>query len=51
MAAPSEEALTAAVDTLLEKFERENVELYLATLLSMDPATWAGLRDQIDRIR
>jgi hypothetical protein len=51
MEAPTGEALIAAVDTLLEKFERECVELYLATLLSMDPETWAGLRDQIDRIR
>ncbi len=48
---PEAEPLTAAVNEILEKFDREEVELYLATLLAMDPGTWGGLKEPFRKLR
>ena len=37
------ESLSKAVDGLLEEFPIREVEVYLATLMAMDPDTWDGL--------
>lgn len=44
---PVPEQLTAAVRRLQEGFPREHVDVYLASLLAMDPDCWAGLVDLI----
>jgi hypothetical protein len=41
--APPEERLQAAADKLAAQYPREDVQLYLSTLLAQDPETWAGL--------
>jgi len=40
---PPPEALDAAVRTLRDEFPRDEVDVYLLTLLAMDPETWSGL--------
>lgn len=40
---PTEEALSKAVTTLLEKHDRAEVVTYMEVLLSQDDGTWAGL--------
>ena len=40
--------LTAAVDTLRGRFDAADVDLYLATLLALDPDVWGGLRPLIE---
>jgi len=39
---PSAESLAAALDAL-DSFAREEVEVYLASLIALDHATWGGL--------
>ena len=41
--------LTRAVRALFERFAEADVELYMASLLAMDPETWGGVRDIIKR--
>ena len=41
---PDHEALVAAVAALDERFQTTEVDLYLATLLAIDPGTWEPLR-------
>ncbi len=43
VSAPSKESLEKAVDALLAGGDRQDVILYLETLLSQDPETWAPL--------
>jgi hypothetical protein len=40
---PAQERLAAAAETLAGAFPREDVSLYLNTLLTQDPDTWSGL--------
>ncbi|HXV77375.1 MAG TPA: hypothetical protein VD788_13740 [Candidatus Polarisedimenticolaceae bacterium] len=40
---PSVERLAAAVDDLYARFAGDQVDLYLAALLAMEPDAWAGL--------
>jgi len=44
---PSAERLRGAVAHLREGFPAERVELYLASLLAMDPETWGALADVV----
>jgi len=48
---PSESGLRSGVERLLGEFPREHVELYLATLLAMDPERWGALGDELARLR
>jgi len=41
---PSPEALSGACAALSERFPPDHVEVYLASLLALDPDTWGGLR-------
>lgn len=41
--APDAKALEKAANTLFASFDAAAVELYLATLLALDPDTWGGL--------
>ena len=41
--APEEGKLKAATDHLYENFESDQVDVYLASLLAMDPDAWEGL--------
>ena len=41
---PSAEALSSACSVLFRRFPRDDVEIYLASLLALDPETWRGLR-------
>ena len=43
--APLPDRLSAATKNLFEKFDRQDVEIYLASLLAMDPDTWGALAD------
>ena len=43
--APDAAALAAAVRTLASSYPREDVALYLSTLLCQDPLVWAGLAE------
>lgn len=45
---PDEDALARAVARLDEDFDAEDVLVYLATLVALDPGTWAGLRAPIE---
>jgi hypothetical protein len=45
VAKPEDEKLRAAVTDLAGKHPAEDVSLYLATLVSQDPDTWAGLAE------
>jgi hypothetical protein len=45
MAAPAPEPLHAAASTLASQYPREDVALYLSTLVWQDPDTWGGLTD------
>ena len=40
--------LAAAVDTLRRRFEAPDVDLYLATLLALDPDVWGGLKPMLE---
>ena len=42
-APPTPEALQAARAAIADKFPEHDVQVYLASLLLMDPATWGGL--------
>ena len=44
---PSVEALRKAVEELRGRFPEADVDLYLATLLAMDPEFWVGLADAV----
>jgi hypothetical protein len=46
---PDSEKIAEAVKTLTGQFPRENVTLYLDTLLCQDPETWAALADLPDQ--
>ncbi len=46
---PSEDALRAAADALDAAFPGDRVDLYLASLVALDPRTWAGLRPVLER--
>jgi hypothetical protein len=48
---PSETALSAGIERLLSEFPRDHVELYLATLLAMDPDRWRALGERLARLR
>jgi hypothetical protein len=41
---PAPEVMAAAVDRVYQGFPAAEVEVYLATLLALDPAFWGGLR-------
>lgn len=41
--APADEKLVAAAARISDKFPVEEVEVYLLTLLALDPDTWGGL--------
>jgi hypothetical protein len=43
VAAPGQEQLASAVKQINEQYAREDVTLYLSTLLWQDPDTWGGL--------
>jgi hypothetical protein len=43
--APDRAKVAVAAAGLAERFPRDDVSLYLNTLLSQDPETWAGLTD------
>ncbi len=45
---PAEEPLKAAVDMLYERFPREAVQLYLASLVALDEESWGGLVPILD---
>ena len=40
--------LAPAVDTLHERFDAPDVDVYLASLLALDPQTWGGLRPLLE---
>lgn len=44
---PPPERLAPAIDALYDGFAREQVEVYLASLLALDPETWAGLPEAL----
>ncbi len=46
-----EDRLSAAADRLLETFPAEEVEIYLASLLAMDPETWGALKAVLEKRR
>ena len=45
VAKPDEDKLKAAAAELASKFDRNDVAVYLSTLVSQDPETWGGLVD------
>lgn len=45
VAKPDEDKLKAAAVELASKFDRNDVAVYLSTLVSQDPETWGGLVD------
>jgi hypothetical protein len=45
---PPADRVAAAVDALDGQFAREDVTVYLSTLLTQDPATWAALADVLE---
>jgi len=49
LTSPEPEALSAGVNNLYEKFSRSEVEVYLASLLALDPDTWGGLAELLRR--
>ena len=49
--APPSERLEDAVRGLYERFPAEEVDLYLAALIAMDPETWTGLASILERRR
>lgn len=44
---PDRDKLARAVDTVYERFDAPQTDLYLAALIALDPATWGTLRDVI----
>jgi hypothetical protein len=51
LAPQAEEPLASAARRILETFPAEDVEVYLASLLAMDPDTWGALAGVIERLR
>jgi hypothetical protein len=51
LAPQAEESLGSAARLLLEGFPAEEVEVYLASLLAMDPDTWGALAGVMERFR
>ena len=48
---PQHEILTQASEKAYERFETDQVDLYLAALVALDPQTWEGLRSVMsDRV-
>jgi len=47
---PEPEKVAAAVETIAGQFPRENVTLYLDTLLCQDPETWGALATRSDEV-
>jgi hypothetical protein len=47
---PSAEAAEAAVKTLLEKYDRVDVLVYLGAAVTQDPVFWANLQPIVDRM-
>lgn len=45
--APDAERARPAVQALFDGFPREEVELYLATLVAMEPDSWSGIVDVV----
>lgn len=45
--APRPDELSAAVKSLLARFDRQEVQVYLVSLLAMDPGTWGGIASVI----
>jgi hypothetical protein len=48
---PDAERTAAAVESLYERFPGEEVDVYLAALVAMDPETWSGLTGVLERRR
>jgi hypothetical protein len=48
---PAAEKLSAAIKDLYERFEGEQVDLYLAALLAMEPDVWAALIPTLEQRR
>jgi len=47
--APAPDRLEGAVGELYASFPREDVDVYMATLLAMEPETWEGLPEVLER--
>ena len=47
---PTPEATEAAVKTLLEKYDRVDVLVYLGAAVTQDPVFWANLQPIVDRM-
>jgi len=47
---PDPSKIPSAVDQLLQKFPREQVWLYLHTLLAQDPATWGEIEKSLPKV-
>jgi hypothetical protein len=48
---PDAERLRAPVDRLFSEFDAGEVELYLTTLLAVDPGSWGGVRELLEERR
>jgi hypothetical protein len=48
--APSTSSLDAAVETISQTYPREDVNLYLSTLISQNPELWGGLERHITKV-
>ncbi len=51
VAPPPPAALAAACERLLDAHPPDHVEVYLASLLALDPGTWGGLAEVLERLR
>lgn len=47
---PDAAKIPAAVDQLASRFSREDVSLYLRTLLAQDPETWGALENTVEEL-
>lgn len=47
---PDKEKLAPAAATLAREFPKDDVRLYLTTLLCQDPETWGGLADVVESL-
>jgi hypothetical protein len=47
---PDAEKLAAAVEALIGRFPREQVWLYLSTLVSQDPGTWGAIEPELEKL-
>ena len=49
--APGKEALVRATEALDARFPAREVDVYLASLLALDPGSWEGLGDVLEARR